>query len=170
MNRLTTLIAVAAVIAAFILIDVMFLAGRGGRPWPCLKELCKGEVTLAALDYTTAKCEADGVACEFFMPPPHTFSAIPASAQGCVRRARCGRGDSCSLALASTIRNHKNALKNERTNLLAGSNNRCVATPSSNPPHPCTWTDPAPLPDPVYTANTPEATCTNNGCGTQCIP
>ncbi len=138
------------------------------KPWPCLKELCKGEVTLADLDYSTATCEANSRACEFPMPAPHSFAAEPVSGLGCTTRAKCGDGTTCSTALAGDIRAAKTELVDERTNLLAGSNNACVNAPSPNE-HPCVWTDPAPLPDPEFEADTPPAACTNNGCGNRCL-
>jgi len=129
----------------------------------CLEEKCTGEVTLAILDYSTAKCEANGQKCEFRMPANHSFKTHSVSGVGCANPARCGKGDTCSVALAQKIKNAKWDLENERKNLLAGSNNRCVVAPS--PSHfVCTWTDPKPLPDAKFTPDTPKATPTKKKC------
>lgn len=147
-----------------IAVSLLSLAACGPKPdLKCLKEKCSGEVTLATLDYSTAKCEAKGQACEFQMPANHKFKPRPVSADGCVKPARCGKGDSCSTALADPIKRAKWDLENERKVLLAGSNNRCVVAPSPNV-HVCTWTDPAPLPKPKYVPDKPEAVCTKNKC------
>ncbi|MCW8878648.1 MAG: hypothetical protein OQK04_02250 [Kangiellaceae bacterium] len=129
----------------------------------CLKENCTGKVTLATLDYSTAKCEANGKACEFQMPANHTFNDKPVSGQSCVKPGRCGRGDNCAAALKTAIKNAKWDLENKRKVLLAGANNRCVTAPSPNS-FVCTWTDPTPLPDPKFVEDNPKATCTRNKC------